>query len=333
MDNRLFKVTSLPADYVDAIAINDGDILNCSDSCFVATIYEAFMLKLGLLEQKSACYEEAGAFTIPEINDCVPGVYEINILFSCYNFEELIRTTAFTWSIEVLIYVCFFFEKILEWKYATLLHLNERRRMKYVNAFQKEYLEHFNGFEFEDFEEYVYFSRNVILHAEVIAYIAAGEYDTQSCARVLSLIDESDGSSKYLSSRQYFDEIINKMKYHSGIRNDEVFHHLFLCFFSMFFSVDENRDATMYTIEYGDDVVEFLLRKKMGEFEGRRDNIFLTVNSCVDRLLRFFEMPGITLTSDGDYYVSALFYEDNMECVEHSVPVFAEVFKRLYPLL
>lgn len=330
MDNRLLQVTSIPSDYIENIALLDSCILEETSNIFYSCLYEAFLLKLGLTKSKISRYNEIDRdFICGDINDEVEDVYHISYISSFNEFEELCKTSCFTWSVEILAFASYFLWNILHWNYRDLLHLTERRRRKYALAFLDKTSKDFSGV--EEYDDPLEFARMVVLHAEVVCYITAGEYNSSSCSHVLSLIDQNSQPC-YLSSRQYFDTIIGHMENYANVGSD-AFHSMFLDYFSIFFAVTKGETISFFTIEYGKDVVEFLLREDMGEFENRQDKLYLAAKFCVDKLTCFFSDPDGEVSRTGFYKVISSQFMDSVECVNQAISVYAEVFKRLYPLL
>lgn len=330
MDNRLLQVTSIPSDYVENFALLESCFLEETSDIFYSCLYEAFLLKLGLIKSKISRYNEKDQdFICDDINDEVEDVYHISYISSFSEFDDLCRTSCFTWSVEMLAFASYFLWRVLSWKYRDLLHLTERRRKKYAVAFLDKASEHFGGI--EEYDEPLEFARMVVLHAEVVCYITAGEYNSSSCSHVLSLIDQCSQPC-YMSSRQYFDTIIGHMENYANVGTD-AFYDMFLDYFSVYFAFTEGETISFFTIEYGKDVVEFLLREDMGEFENRTDKLYLAAKFCVDKLTCFFSDPDGEVSRTGFYKVISYQFTDSVELVNQAISVYAEVFKRLYPLL
>lgn len=330
MDNRLLQVTSIPSDFVENFALLDSCTLEETSDIFRSCLYEAFLLKLGLTKSKISRYDEIDQnFICGDINYEVNDVYHISYISSFSEFDDLCKTSYFTWSVEILAFASYFLWSVLSWKYRDLLHLTERRRRKYALTFLDKASEYFYGI--EEWDEPLEFARLVVLHAEVVCYIAAGEYNSSSCSHVLSLIDQSSQPC-YLSSRQYFDTILGHMENYANVDTD-AFYDMFINYFSIFFAVTEGETISFFTIEYGKDVVEFLLREDMGEFKNRTDKLYLATKFCVDKLTCFFSDPDEEVSKNGFYKVISYEFSDSVEYVNQAISVYAEVFKRLYPLL
>lgn len=335
MDVEYLKcIPSFESQALDTISLLDSSILEDREESIYYAIYEAFLLKAGILDKKKFYYHStpyAGFSSSRELDE-VDGVYSIDFVSSNPDFEALLKTDAFVWDITNIVYAVMFLTSI-HWQYETLFSLSEKDRQKYVQDFGG-YLISKCGVDVscEGYGEEFLF--DIVLHAEVLAYACANRYCDEECLSVMKTLDERCYATNILSSKEYFDTIFGKMKEYTPIKQDEVFFRLLSGLLSTMFTCSEDEYYSYFILTFSDSVVDFLKRKEDGEFDGREDELYKAVSFCVDELLDFFYDYDDFVVKPGEYCISTLFCdEQDVYSISLLAPICGQIFKELYPLL